>query len=429
MMRAATAWFDITPSVGPILQGHWSSNPSTEVLFPLEGRVLLVRDDDQPPVVIVTLDLLAVPLAFTQRIRTTATNRHGIPPENILIAASHTHCAPAMLAILGLTPDPAYVAMLEERIADAIAQCLTNCTTVVTFGVGASETYFHINRRLPVGQTIGGAHPAGVIDPRVRALRIDNAANGHPLAILFHFSCHPTSIAGSGGRISPDYPGIARQAIEARTGATALFLPGCFGNIRPAHMQGNGFRDATDAELIATGKLVASAAIRAVDALRCSPHDGASGQLAQLQLDYERKNPDQKLQELLAIHPDTGKDLFPQWHARARAWLSEEKPRPLMSEMQRLTIGPVTLITMPGEAVQEIGYAIERSAERAGLTHIWAMGYCNDGVGYLVTERQKSEGGYEPNAYPYMDNPAPFREEETLLTKVAAQLLARQTIR
>jgi hypothetical protein len=44
-------------------------------------------------------------------------------------------------------------------------------------------------------------------------------------------------------------------------------------------------------------------------------------------------------------------------------------------------------------------------------------------LGYLVTERQKAEGGYEPNAYPFFDRPAPFADEESRIEHLAAKLL------
>jgi hypothetical protein len=82
-------------------------------------------------------------------------------------------------------------------------------------------------------------------------------------------------------------------------------------------------------------------------------------------------------------------------------------------------------VTIPGEAVQEIGYAVERRiTSRTGNPEVWVLGYSNDQIGYLVTERHKADGGYEPNAYTFYDRPAPYREEEKVIVEAAEKLLA-----
>jgi hypothetical protein len=92
------------------------------------------------------------------------------------------------------------------------------------------------------------------------------------------------------------------------------------------------------------------------------------------------------------------------------------------SSMQSLRIGPLSLLTIPGEPVQEIGHALERLAA-PHHPDLWPLGYTNDMLGYLVTERQKLEGGYEPTAYPFFDRPAPFADEESRIRDTAAKLL------
>src|SRR5262249_2122236 len=94
------------------------------------------------------------------------------------------------------------------------------------------------------------------------------------------------------------------------------------------------------------------------------------------------------------------------------------------TEMQRLRIGPLALVSIPGEPFQEIGHAIEKQNRGAlGTSGIWPVGYANDEIGYLCTDRAYVEGGYEPGAYVYYGRPAPFRGEEALIGEKAAELL------
>ena len=94
--------------------------------------------------------------------------------------------------------------------------------------------------------------------------------------------------------------------------------------------------------------------------------------------------------------------------------------------MQALRIGPLVCVAIPGESVQEIGDAIEKKlAGTINADDIWAMGYCNDMVGYLVTERHKRERGYEPWAYSYFDRPAQFMNEEAVIVAEAEDVAGK----
>ncbi|MBT3604008.1 MAG: hypothetical protein HN521_13190, partial [Candidatus Latescibacteria bacterium] len=116
-MRCGVASGDITPEPGMILQGHWSTNASHSVMYPIEVRAV-VFDDDGTRSAVMTLDVIGVPLALTQRIRAALSDH--IPAESVMVACSHTHCGPPVLPCLGMTPDANYL----QRIVDVSAQCV-----------------------------------------------------------------------------------------------------------------------------------------------------------------------------------------------------------------------------------------------------------------------------------------------------------------
>ena len=99
-------------------------------------------------------------------------------------------------------------------------------------------------------------------------------------------------------------------------------------------------------------------------------------------------------------------------------------PESKVTEMQYLRVGPLACITIPGEPAQEIGHAIEkRFRGELDVEDVWPVGYANDVVGYLCTERHHEEGGYEPNAYPYYGEPARFKDEERVILETAEALV------
>src|SRR5204862_3010177 len=58
--------------------------------------------------------------------------------------------------------------------------------------------------------------------------------DGRPLAVLYHFACHPIMNPPSKGN-SADFPGFASKVIEETLGdgALAFFVQGCAGDINP----------------------------------------------------------------------------------------------------------------------------------------------------------------------------------------------------
>jgi len=417
-MLAGVAAVDFTPAPGLILQGHLSKNPSHSVLAPLEARALVLRSNEQS-LCLITLDVIGVAPATTGNIRAGVAAATGIPSDHILVIASHTHCAPAMLPNLAMTPDPAWLARVEQSAIQCAIEASKN-PQPVTQGLGASSAFFNVNRRPLPGKTDFSVNWAGVVDHRVRVLRMDGAS-AKPAAVLFTFSCHPTTKPGSEGFISPDYPGIARTLIEKELNCRALFLPGCFGNIRP-HINGI-FTPATTDQLQAVASELATAVIRAAQRAATAHQDELWCKQADLHLSFGAPKSTDELQKMLADTSTLGATVRAKWARRTLDRISRNDLAPGVSSiMNAARIGRLLLATIPGEPVQEIGYAIERRLS-GKFDDLWPLGYTNDQIGYLVTERHKQEGGYEPNAYTFYDRPAPYKDEEATIVEAASRLL------
>ena len=64
-------------------------------------------------------------------------------------------------------------------------------------------------------------------------------------------------------------------------------------------------------------------------------------------------------------------------------------------ELQALKVGPYLLLTLPGEPFAEYGFRLERAIADRAVPIV--VGYANDHIGYICTDRAHGEGGYEPN--------------------------------
>ena len=418
-MRCGVASGDITPEPGMVLQGHWSTNESHSVMYPLEVRAIVFEDEDVRSA-IVTLDVIGVSLDLTQRIR--AAMSQFVPSQSVMVACSHTHCGPPVLPCLGMVPDADYL----QRIVDVSATCVQAAVDgleEVTIGLGCGATDFNISRRPLPGTDSMMANYGMLVDRRVRVLRVDGASG--TLAVLFHYSCHPTTFNGSKGFISYDYPGIARDYIERELNCKALYLAGCFGNIRPAILtEDGGFTSATKEQLDACGDSLGREVCRVANWLQTRKVAGLSSNVLDVDMPYGEPKSREALQEWAEDESERGRLMTGPWAKGVLAMLDGEGiPKSRKTEMQQLTIGPIGLVSIPGEPVQEIGHAIEKDVRDVlGVEDLWPVGYANDEIGYLCTARQYDEGGYEPNAYPYYGDPAPYKDEERVILEAAKKL-------
>jgi hypothetical protein len=189
----------------------------------LHARALALDDGSDRNLIVVSADLclMAPEQALEARERIAAAT--GVSVARILVACTHTHSGPdtGLGDLLAGKPLPAHVPAIFDGI--------------VTAGVGAWERreparigWTRTEARIGRNRRIADAP----IDPGVEVLRVD-AASGRPIAVLFRHSCHGTVRGHDNLEISADWPGAAAAAIEAATGAVAVFLLGAHADVDP----------------------------------------------------------------------------------------------------------------------------------------------------------------------------------------------------
>jgi len=193
----------------------------------------VVLDDGGSQAAVLTLDILGLAAEQVARIRKTAAAICPVPPENIMIACSHTHAGPAIQYLRGCgTPEPEYVEELYRLAAQTVALAASNLADAQVFAARA-QADLAINRRerTEKGATVIGDNPGGAVDRDIGILLLLGADG--PIATIFNYACHGVVLGGQNLEISADWIGAAAAEIEAATGAPAPFLQGCSGNINP----------------------------------------------------------------------------------------------------------------------------------------------------------------------------------------------------
>ena len=233
------------PGAGPLRAGTAKTDITTDeegvrVNDPLYAKAL-VLDDGERRLVIIAMDVTAIGGIgdvgddFLPTLRGRIEEELGIPGQNVLVNASHTHPPGRLLCDS---------AEQVERTFDSVRRASENMIAVkVGAGVGY-EDRISMNRtlRLKNGKawTIRHTNPCppdeevesvGPIDPEIGILRIDRT-DGRPFAVVYNFACHPYLGVPRGG-VTADYPGFASKVIEEQLGndVMAFFLQGAGGDI------------------------------------------------------------------------------------------------------------------------------------------------------------------------------------------------------
>jgi hypothetical protein len=217
-----------------------TSAPGVVVNDPLYAKAL-VLDDGNIRLAIIAMDAVAIGGIcdiqddFLPELRNRIEQNLGIPEDNVLVNASHTHTVEPMLC-----PPTEQL----ERTLDAVRQAADNMTEVKVGAGSGHEDRIMINRTLRLkngrGWTIRQTNPCppddevaelGPVDPEIGIIRFDRL-DGTPFAVIYNFACHPL-IGVPGGAVTANYPGFASKVIEDSlgNGVMALFLQGAGGDI------------------------------------------------------------------------------------------------------------------------------------------------------------------------------------------------------
>src|SRR5262245_36092482 len=125
-LRAGAATSNITPPLGSDIVGGFAPFPATHIHDELFARCL-VLDDGKIKLVFVVCDLLGLDRLVSDEAREIIQKDLGIPRENVLISATHTHSACSALGkdarIIAGTMDE-FQRFVSRRIVDGVKRAV-----------------------------------------------------------------------------------------------------------------------------------------------------------------------------------------------------------------------------------------------------------------------------------------------------------------
>jgi Neutral/alkaline non-lysosomal ceramidase, N-terminal len=430
--KAGAARVDTTPTAPVWMAGYGSrSKPSQGVDHPLAAKALALADANDNKAVFVTCDIINFQRAFTARVTARVKAKHGLPRENIVLIASHTHTGPILSDDIdekrtsdgrereGFQNNVDYTKELENKIVDLVGQALGKMEPAsLSYGVG--RAHFALNRREVTerGTIKLGKNPLGPTDESVPILRVQNAG-GKPLAIMFGYACHNTTLRPNAMKLGGDYASYAQDRIEAdNPGAVSLFVTGCagdadphpFGTLDMAKDHGEELGEAVKFVLEHPAWLTSlSGPLRSAFAESTVHFSGPTDRASLENLLNDSSGGRKRHIQHLIENIDGGKPVRADYPYGVQAFAIGDQ---------------LTMVALSGEVV--VDYAIRLQRELGGKgKDLWVAAYANDVVGYIPSVRVLKEGGYEGGDSFFGSNwPAPFAEDiESIVVKTAHEVV------
>jgi hypothetical protein len=239
-LLAGVARADITPPIG-IAHANWGAQTHERAVgidLPLTVTALALGDGEHTSLIL-DVDCCWLWDPLYQQTLAAVVDLTALPEESVRIAYTHTHSGPQVGTAhhwdgQGSEMWEPYQRNVQRAAAGAAWRALQVMQPVrVAIAEGASNV--SVNRRYQRpgdGVVVVGRNPDGLRDPAVQVLRFD-ALDGEPVAAIVDFACHPITVGPDNDLITPDYPGVVKQVVEAATGAVTLFLQGAAGDIGP----------------------------------------------------------------------------------------------------------------------------------------------------------------------------------------------------
>jgi len=221
-VKAGAAKVNITPAKGDLPPNYLGVNDS------IYSRAIVVNSGSVSAALI-TVDIGAIRDNMWQNITRRIEKELGIPVQNILITATHTHAVP-----FGMGGEK-----LEQKIFETVRQAREKLQPV-RIGYGTGVSYINVNRNIIDPETRKwweGANYEGPSDKTVAVISFETL-DGTPIAVYYNYAMHAV-LTGNLDLVSGDAPGAASRYIESsyNNKIVALWSTGFEGDQNPVFFQ------------------------------------------------------------------------------------------------------------------------------------------------------------------------------------------------
>ncbi len=383
------------------IAGFGNNKPANGIHDDVWARAMVI-DDGKTRLAIVVLDAIGFMNNDVIDLRGKISKESGI--TYAIVTSTHTHEGPDLLGLWGKNPlntgvNAAHMEYVKNQAAKAIDTAAKNLRPA----------------RFSVSQDLTGAIPLvkdtrkpEVFDSGLRMIQVLDKETNNTLGTLISWGNHPETLWSDNLLLTSDFPHYVREGIEkgvynkdslmkAGVGGVAVYVSACVGGLMTTHpsltvkdpFSGEEFKAPTFEKAAAEGKAVASLALNAME----KPEeiiDSASISIIAKTLPIPLKN------TLFKIAAMTGL-----MKRGMTGWMN------MKSELSVIKIGPITIVTIPGELYPEIlnGGVESPAGQDFAIAPVevpsirdlmpgkykFMFGLANDEIGYIIPKSQWDE--------------------------------------
>ena len=376
---------------------------ATGVLDVPEVRVLLLKEPNEAPVLLIFCDLLGLYPAHTRLLEKKLSALASTEESRVVITCTHTHSAPAAMNLLLLGEcRESFVRALEEvlfsAVEDAVKQPLEPCRTFF----GKTDVSGVARNRVKQTETD--------VDPEVTLTVFESKQKR---ILLVNYACHPVTKNADNRLYSRDYPGVVTDILTRDEYADeVIFATAPCGDLNPVLQDepGEHRRMAEYGEKIAEGvkeilrneSLIETQGVsvtkKTVRLPLCSNHERANLALARERAVEARMRADTLQNEKYA----EANYLYALSHERLNELgLSETAFEATVSVIR---FGKLTVIGVPFELFSDISLRLKDTFSPACVWELSGGDY-----GYFPSDELWDQASYERgDAYMYYNRGGPL---------------------
>jgi hypothetical protein len=419
-LRAGAATVVITPPLGTVINGNMRPIIAENVHDELHARALALTDG-KTTLAFVVVDNCLITRDIFDAARALLKTEVELPPENVMMSATHSHSCGSLTGVYLTPPSDAYRAQMPRYIADAVRRAMHNFTPArIAWGSGSLPQEVFCRRwRLKEGakapNPFGGndqvkmnppiaspdlLEPADATDPELSFLAVQTTA-GKPLALLANYSLHYVGGVG-GGDLSADYFGAFADRIQLLMGADRQDPPfvGIMSNGTSGDINNNNFRVPNTrlkepyAQIRKVADEAANEILRVINS-GLQWHDDVPLRVATRELTVATRKPTAEevaqAKAVVADRPPLALKTLPEIYAREQILLAEY-PDTITMPITAFRIGDLAIAGWPNEVFASSGLALKKDSP---LKPMFTISLANGWYGYLPPPDQHPLGGYE----------------------------------
>ena len=365
ILSVGTAKVNITPKVPIPMSGYGGRKENFKGIHDDLYARAIAFSDGETKALLISAEFIAISFSFWENTSKRIEDETGIPRKNILLCATHTHGGPS--------PVPSYMDEVADKLVNAAKEAVGNLRPA-RIGAGKGICKMNINRRARAarGGLVIGKNPYKPIDREVGVVRIDDI-RGNPLVIFTNWGCHSTVMGSNNYMITGDWAGAASRFIEKEYGNNfiAPVLIGPNGDVNPLYQGINSFKTGIG-EVEITGIIIGEEVMKVARAIKTYPYGSV-----------------QVIQRIVMLpgKKETSGKQFREYGVNA----FEPGPDNQLN-LSVLKVGPIILAGVSAQMFNEFGTQFK---ELSPYKYSFMIGHCNGTTGYIPTDGEYEEGGYE----------------------------------